>query len=120
MNNNFENKNVSELQKFLKDRGVINSDQRKNELVELCNAANEKGIEVDPDGLLVNREEVIKKKTCNSRTVLQNPELCNGFPDLYTLPFISLNDLFMYLRPFFPVGKEQELKDWDKMELSNE
>ena len=29
MDDNFENKKVSELQKFLKDRGVINSGKRK-------------------------------------------------------------------------------------------
>ena len=49
--------------------------REKKELVELCEAANETWIEVDPDGLLENREEVIKKKLVTpDNTVLQNPE----------------------------------------------
>ena len=61
--------------------------REKNELVELCKAANETGIEVDPYGLLENREEVIHKKklVTPDKTVLQNPELCNGSPDLSAL-----------------------------------
>jgi uncharacterized protein YunC (DUF1805 family) len=49
---NFERKSVKELQNYLKDRGVTCSDLRKAELVEICEAADRLGIDVDPDGLL--------------------------------------------------------------------
>ena len=53
---NFWRKSVKELQKYLKDRGVIFSDMRKTELLEICQAAERLGIEVDPDGILEDRE----------------------------------------------------------------
>ena len=55
----FSCSNVSFLQKFLRDRGVSVSNQRKGELVALCQAADRIGIEVDPDGLLEGRSSVV-------------------------------------------------------------
>jgi hypothetical protein len=37
---NFERKSVKELQNYLKERGVIFSDLRKTELVEICETAD--------------------------------------------------------------------------------
>jgi hypothetical protein len=49
---NFNRNSVKELQKYLKERGVTFSDLRKAELVEICEAADRLGIDVDPDGLI--------------------------------------------------------------------
>ena len=57
---NFERKSVKELQNYLKDRGVTCSDLRKAELVEICEAAGRLGIDVDPDGLLEDREDILR------------------------------------------------------------
>ena len=46
------------LQQYLRARGVVISNQRKLDLVRLCEAAEEIGIEVDHDGLLEDREEI--------------------------------------------------------------
>ena len=48
----FHTRSVKDLQHFLKERGVIFSDQKKVDLVELCENCIKLNIEVDPDGLL--------------------------------------------------------------------
>ena len=50
---NFNRKYVKELQKYLKERSVTFSDLRKAELVEICEAADRLGIDVDPDGRII-------------------------------------------------------------------
>lgn len=52
MATNFYTSSVKELQTFLKDRGIIFSNQKKVDLIELCSAADELGLEIDPDGLI--------------------------------------------------------------------
>ena len=54
----FHTKPVKDLQQFLKDRGVIFSDQKKVDLVELFENFIKLNIEVDPDGLLEDRDEI--------------------------------------------------------------
>ena len=56
----FKTKSVLDLQRYLKDRGVIFSDKRKPALVELCNYAAELGVEIDPEGLVEDRADVIR------------------------------------------------------------
>ena len=51
---------VSDLQAFLKERGVSVTGQDKAKL----HAAAEIGIEVDPDGLSENRGDVMARKHC--------------------------------------------------------
>ena len=48
------------MQRYVKDTGVIFSDKRKPALVELCNYAAEVGVEIDPDGLVEDRADVIR------------------------------------------------------------
>ena len=50
---NFSRKSVKELQKYLKERSVTFSDLWKAELVEICEAADRLGIDVDPDGRII-------------------------------------------------------------------
>ena len=59
---NFSRKSVKELQKYLKDRGVTFSDLWKTELVEICETADRLGIDVVPDGLLEDREDILREK----------------------------------------------------------
>ena len=58
---------VTQLQSFLKDRGVIVASLRKAELQDLCAAAIEIGIEFDPDGLYEDRDCVLNVKTSTKR-----------------------------------------------------
>jgi hypothetical protein len=76
---NFNRKSVKELQKYLKERSVTFSDLWKAELVEICEAADRLGIDVDPDGLLEDREDILREK-------LLIPEKAFGlFEDGYVL-----------------------------------
>ena len=63
MAHNFYSNSVKELQEFLKARGVIYAHQRKLNLARLCEAAVEIGLDIDPDGLIEDRNEVISEKT---------------------------------------------------------
>ena len=47
------------MKEFLRNRGVAFSSYLKAGLVELCEAAEELGIDIDPDGLVEDREEII-------------------------------------------------------------
>ena len=95
----FKGKTCSQLQKILKERGVSFTGERKQGLVELCWLANEIGLEVDPDGLLEDREDILKEKLyLDDGKLLKNPfELKTEIRDLSLLPFISLYDIFNYL-----------------------
>ena len=62
----FSSHSGQELQNFLKFRGVLITWQRKLDLVRLYQAAQEISIEIDLDGFLEDREEVIGEKLQNS------------------------------------------------------
>ena len=55
----WKSKSVKELQGYLKKRGVSYDSLRKPALLELCESAEKLGIDVDPDGLLEDRTEVV-------------------------------------------------------------
>lgn len=96
---NFKSQSVKQLQEYLKSRGVTNSGMRKADLTELCHLAREVGIEVDPDGLLEDRDEVIQEKlTTDSGAVLENPFTINKVTNnLNILPSLGIFDMFNYL-----------------------
>ena len=62
MESTFTSCSLSDLQNFLKVRNVPFTGLRKPEVIDLCQAAQEIGIAIDPDGLLEDREEVISNK----------------------------------------------------------
>ena len=98
---NFERKSVKELQNYLKDRGVTCSDLRKAELVEICEAAGRLGINVDPDGLLEDREDILREKLMIPEgLMLPNPETVKGSQDLRILPPFAIFDIYNYLLTF--------------------
>ena len=93
----FEILKVSDLQKYLRERGVVVGQARKAELVDLCSKAKELGLEFDPDCVFEDREEVIASKLRDGSVVLGNPALLTGTSDLSSVPFTTEFDVFSYL-----------------------
>ena len=88
---------VPDLQKYLRDRGVVYSGYKKNELVELCQEAKHLDLPTDPDFFGVNqREEMLGKLLVNGGTIT-NPEILKGSLDLSSLPLLNQFDLYQYL-----------------------
>ena len=83
----------------MKARGVVTTGLRKPELDELCQIAREIDLEVDPDGLVEDRGEIIAEKLNDKSTgaVLTNAALESGTSDLSPLPPFSFIDIFSYL-----------------------
>ena len=82
---------VSELQKFLRDRGVTFANTKKYELLELCTLAEEVGLQVDPDNFIEDRDEIIGAKLTDhvdgTTTALTNPSTLDGYhSNLSVLP----------------------------------
>lgn len=70
----FNNYSVKDLQNYLKSRGVSFSGKTKPELLELCQLANTVGIDIDPDGLIEDRTEILKEKlSIGNNEYLVNP-----------------------------------------------
>ena len=98
---NFNRKSVKELQNYLKERGVTFSDLRKTELVEICEAADRLGIDVDHDGLLEDREDILRETLLiPEELMLSNPETVKGSQDLRILPPFTIFDISNYLLTF--------------------
>ena len=119
MANKFDSNSVKELQTFLKDRGVIFSNQKKIELIELCLAADELGLDIDPDGLIEDREEILRDKLLlHSGSMIKNPVIVssNGNKNLSILPQISIIDIFNYLVQFRETYSYAILRDYKKTE----
>ena len=113
---NFTSRSLKELQKYLKDRGVTFSDIRKPELIDICQQAERLGIEVDPDGLLEDREEILKEKlTTQNKELLPNPETVQGSKEINMLPPISIFDIYNYLVTFEQYD-HAALRQYHKME----
>ncbi|KAK7096242.1 hypothetical protein V1264_005559 [Littorina saxatilis] len=88
---------VSDLQKYLRDRGVCFGTSKKHELEELCRLAKEVGLQTDPDGYIEDREEVIGSKLVDGSVTLTNPGLIDGSDNLSILPAFSVFDICSYL-----------------------
>ena len=98
---NFTTKSVKILQEYLKDRGVVFSGICKANLVELFNAAAAIGLEIDPDGLVEDREEVVLDKLRLHQSVLQLPSLLDQYTkNIAMLPQVNIFDVYNYLVTF--------------------
>jgi hypothetical protein len=64
---------ASDLQQFLKARGVPFSNLRKCELEELCKKAMAIGLAIDPEGRVEDREEIFSEKLADGPIRLINP-----------------------------------------------
>ena len=112
----FHTRSVKDLQHFLKERGMIFSDQNKVDLVELCENCIKLNIEVHPDGLLEDRDEVLKDKLhLPDGTVLPQPDTVSGDTDLGCLPPFGIFDVYNYLIGFHDYD-HATLRNYHKME----
>ena len=79
----FNNCSVKELQSYLRARGVTVTGQKRIALLELCQLAENVGIDIDPDGLIEDREEIIKDKLDIGNmicVIYRTRFLCTRFP----------------------------------------
>ena len=87
------------LQDYLRERGVVISGIRRASLEDLCLRASEIGLEVDPDGLLEDRTEILQSKlTTPNGVILQNPYHICVSPNISSLPLITGIDIYNYLK----------------------
>jgi hypothetical protein len=109
-------KSVKQLESYLKERCVSVSKSRKATLVQLCAAADELDIEVDPDGLVEDRAEVIQEKLALDGQQLTNPSILPDFTnDISVLPQISIIDMYNYLITFTDY-EDATFRDYHRME----
>ena len=97
----FKGKSVKELQKYLRDRGVVTARYLKAGLLELCRAAEQLGIEIDPDGLIEDRHEIVSSKLRVEGGELEIPPLLSDYStNIGILPLLSIFDIYNYLISF--------------------
>lgn len=90
-------RNVTQLQNYLKVRGIVCTGQRKDDLVLLCQRSEELGLEVDPDGLLDCQAAIVREKLRHLDQEFTLPTLLESTYNLSVIPFLSYIDVFMYL-----------------------
>ena len=92
----FDSKSLCELQNFLKLRGVIFSNTKKADLIELCDIATSLNIEVDPDSLVEDCSDILKHKlTTDSGENLVSPQLIEGSCDISPASFVTIFDIYI-------------------------
>ncbi len=91
---------MSELQKCLKDRGVVVSHERRSSLEDLFTAATQLNLSVDPDGICEDRGFIIAHKLVTpSGHQLDNSSLLHlTSSDISILPIIAHIDVYNYLK----------------------
>ena len=113
---NFSCKSVCELQNFLNARGVSFSNTRKADLVELCDIAASINIEVDPDGMVEDRSDILRNKLMtDTGENLVSPQLIEGSYDISPASSISIFDLYNYLVSFDQFD-HAKLRNYHQME----
>ena len=84
--------------------------------MDLCEYCIKLNIEVDPDGLLEDRDEVLKDKLhLPDGTVLPQPDTVSGDTDLGCLPPFGIFDVYNYLIGFHDYD-HATLRNYHKME----
>ena len=97
----FKWKSVKEQHKYLRDTGVVTARYLKSGLLELCIAAEQLGIEVDPDGLIEDRHEIVSSKLRVEGGELEiSPLLSDYSTNIVILPLLSIFDIYNYLISF--------------------
>ena len=66
---------ASDLQEYLRKRGVSVGNSRKAELEELYRLSEQVGLEIDPEGYIEDRKDAIESKLIDGDTVLPNSGL---------------------------------------------
>ena len=114
--NTFEHWKVSQLQDYLKERGVTCSKYKKYELVELCELANKNDLEVDPYCLNDSvQNDIIQKLNING-TNIKHPDSLIGSTDLSFLPNIDHFDIYNYLVTFKQMFEHRQLKAYKSLD----
>ena len=113
---NFSSWNLTDLQVYLKERGVTCSKSRKADLVELCQLACTNNLEVDPNCFLDNIAENIKSKFTISGKVIPDPGTFNGSSDIALLPNIDNSDIYNYLIQFKELYAHKQLKAYRNLD----
>ena len=102
--------NVSQLQEYLKDRGVTHSKAKKADLIELCQ------LDVDPNCFLDDINKTIQEKLFISGKALPNPNTMDGTNDMSLLPDIDNFDIYNYLINFKEQYLHKQLKDFKNLD----
>ena len=98
---NFRTKSVKVLQQYLKETGVIFSDQSKADLIELHQNCIKLNTEVDHDDLFENRDKTLKDKMLlHNEKYLEQPKTVSRVNDLSMLPPLGTFDLYSYYNNF--------------------
>ena len=100
MDSQFSSWNVSQLQEYLKNRGVTYSKAKKADLIELCQLASKNKLEVDPNCFVDSIADDIAAKLKVSGKIIPNPNKLTGSTDLSHLPNIDNFDIYNYLIKF--------------------
>ena len=93
MVSDFQSHSVKQLQDFLKDRGIIFSNQKKCDLIHLCSAEVDLGVQVDHDGLIEDMDEILTEKlSLPSGRMIKNPLIIQteGSKNIAVLPKFQL------------------------------
>ena len=86
--------------------------------MELCEAAEELGIDIDPDGLVEDREEIISSKLTLARSAetLSLPTFLDKYTkNIAILPQVNIFDIYNYLISFNDY-EHASFRDFTKME----
>ena len=110
MDAEFDSWNISQLQDYLKTRGVSYSKLKKVDLVELCKLASLNRLEVDPNCFIDSIADEISAKLNVSGKIIPHPEKLSGSPDMSKLPNIDNFDIYNYLIQFKELYGYKQLK----------
>ena len=86
--------------------------------MELCEAAEELGIDIDPGGLVEDREEIISSKLTLARSAetLSLPTFLDNYTkNIAILPQVNIFDIYNYLISFSDY-EHASFRDFTKME----
>jgi len=78
---------------FFKDRGYTFRNNRKAELLEFCSIASSLNIEIDPNGLIEDRDYVLN----TNKKTHSNPQFHKGFNDISFCPLLLILNTYNFL-----------------------
>ena len=86
---------------------MVISGQRKLELTELCSVAREISLDVDPDGLVEDRTEVISEKLTDGTMLFAIPALLQG-----TRTFLHYRCFTTWMWFLYLLSKDSRLEEF--------
>ena len=107
---------VPQLQQYLKDRGVVYSAYRKEELVKLCEQAEHLDLVMDPNFFKDDIAAEIRFKLSQNGGQIIDPKLLTGSSDLSDLPPICDLDLYQYLVQRKGSKSHSQMRDYKNLD----